>query len=190
MESSMEPSMRSKYSMLDFFRLAWSFTTTKIFYRPARIIRQPTRIRGWGNMSIGRGFTTGQYCRIEAANHNEGKITLTIGNHVEINDACHIAALHSINIGHNVLIASQVYITDHDHGEITKEELLKHPNQRKLVYAPVVIEDDVWIGEKVAILKGVTIGKGSVIGAGAVVTKDIPSYSVAAGIPARVIKTL
>ncbi|WP_277425577.1 DapH/DapD/GlmU-related protein [Pseudomonas synxantha] len=186
----MEPSMRSKYSTLDFFRLAWSFTTTKIFYSPARIIRQPTRIRGWENMSIGTGFTTGQYCRIEAANGKEGKKTLTIGSHVEINDACHIAALDSITIGNNVLIASQVYITDHDHGEITKEELLIHPNQRKLVYAPVVIEDDVWIGEKVAILKGVTVGKGSVIGAGAVVTKDVPPYSVAAGIPARILKTL
>ncbi|WP_199520746.1 DapH/DapD/GlmU-related protein [Pseudomonas lactis] len=54
----------------------------------------------------------------------------------------------------------------------------------------MVIEDDVWIGEKVAILKGVTVGKGSVIGAGAVVTKDVPPYSVAAGIPARILKTL
>lgn len=186
----MGPSMRSKYSTLDFFRLAWSIATTKVFYSPARIIRQPTRIRGWGNMSIGSGFTTGQYCRIEAANNSQNRKTLSIGINVEINDACHIAALDSITIGNNVLIASQVYITDHDHGEITKEELLKHPNERPLVYAPVIIEDDVWIGEKVAILKGVTIGKGSVIGAGAVVTKDVPPYSVAAGIPARVLKTL
>lgn len=53
--------------------------------------------------------------------------------------------------------------------------------------APIHIEDDVWIGAGVKVLKGVTIGKGSVIGAGAVVTKDIPPYSIAAGVPCRVI---
>ena len=54
---------------------------------------------------------------------------------------------------------------------------------------PIVIEDDVWIGSRVNLLAGVRIGKGSVIGAGAVVTKDIPPYSVAVGVPARVIAT-
>jgi len=52
----------------------------------------------------------------------------------------------------------------------------------------VVIEEDVWCGANVTILKGVTIGRGSIIAAGAVVTKDIPSYSVAGGVPAKVIK--
>lgn len=53
---------------------------------------------------------------------------------------------------------------------------------------PVIIEDDVWIGANCTILPGVRIGKGSVIGAGAVVTKDIPAFSVAGGVPAKVIK--
>jgi acetyltransferase-like isoleucine patch superfamily enzyme len=52
-----------------------------------------------------------------------------------------------------------------------------------------VIEDDCWLGDGVKVLDGVTIGRGSVIGAGAVVTKDIPPFSVAVGVPARVIKT-
>ncbi len=55
---------------------------------------------------------------------------------------------------------------------------------------PVIVEDDVLIGANVVVLEGVTIGKGSVVGAGAVVTKDIPPYSVATGIPARVIKQI
>ena len=55
--------------------------------------------------------------------------------------------------------------------------------------APVIIEDDVWIGARAIILPGVIIGKGSVIGAGAVVAKSIPPYSVAVGNPARVVKT-
>lgn len=54
--------------------------------------------------------------------------------------------------------------------------------------APVVIEDDVWCGANVTILKGVTIGRGSVIAAGSVVTRSIPPYSIAGGVPARVIK--
>nr|WP_143033346.1 DapH/DapD/GlmU-related protein [Prevotellamassilia timonensis] len=53
----------------------------------------------------------------------------------------------------------------------------------------VIIEDDCWIGFNVIILPGVTIGKGSIIGAGAVVTKSIPPYSVAGGVPAKVIKS-
>ena len=53
---------------------------------------------------------------------------------------------------------------------------------------PVVIEDDVWVGSRVIILKGVTIGRGSVIAAGSVVTRSIPPYSICAGVPARVLK--
>lgn len=53
---------------------------------------------------------------------------------------------------------------------------------------PVIIEDDVWVGANVTILKGVTIGRGCVIAAGAVVTRSIPSYSIAGGVPAKVIK--
>lgn len=53
---------------------------------------------------------------------------------------------------------------------------------------PVIIEDDVWVGANVTILKGVTIGRGSVIAAGAVVTRSIPPYSIAAGVPAKVLK--
>ena len=56
-------------------------------------------------------------------------------------------------------------------------------------FGPIVIEDYVWIGGRANIMAGVTIGKGSVIGAGAVVTRDIPPYSVAVGVPAKVIKT-
>jgi acetyltransferase-like isoleucine patch superfamily enzyme len=182
--------LNSKYSLLDYGRLAWSLLVTKILFRPARIIRQPTRIRGFSNIRLGRNFTTGQYCRIEAGHARDKKTkNLIIGDNVQINDSCHIAALSSISIGNNVLIASQVFISDHDHGGLSHLELLVPPKDRPLVFAAVVIEDDVWIGEKVVILKGVCIGRGAVIGAGAVVTHDIPAYSVAVGVPARVIRS-
>jgi acetyltransferase-like isoleucine patch superfamily enzyme len=54
---------------------------------------------------------------------------------------------------------------------------------------PIILEDDVWLGARVIVLKGVTIGQGAVIGAGSVVTRDIPPHSVAVGQPARVVKT-
>lgn len=63
-------------------------------------------------------------------------------------------------------------------------------NRRPHISAPVIIEDGVWIGSGAKINLGVTIGEGSVIGAGAVVTKDIPAYSVAVGVPAKVIKKI
>ena len=54
--------------------------------------------------------------------------------------------------------------------------------------APIIIEDEVWIGCNVTVLKGVTIGKGSVVAAGAVVTKSCPPHSLLAGVPAKIIK--
>lgn len=185
----MKKNLKSNYSFLDLLRLTWSLLVTKVLFRPARIIRQPTRIRGFSNMKISRGFTTGQFCRIEAGDFSEKLgFTLVFGKDVQINDSCHIAAIEKIVIGDNVLIASKVYITDHDHGTMTKEALLIPPAKRELVSSPVYIDDDVWIGEGVIILKGVSVGKGAVIGAGSVVTKNVPPYSVVAGVPARIIR--
>jgi lipopolysaccharide O-acetyltransferase len=180
----------SLYSFVDYIRLIYSYLLTKLFFSPARIVRQPCRIRGWQYIKVGCGFTTGQYCRIEAGSSHDGNATLVFGDNVQINDSCHISALYQVNIGNNVLIASRVYVSDHDHGQITKESMLIKPLDRPLIIKPIFIEDDVWIGEGVSILKGVTIGKGAVIGAGAVVTRNIPSYSLAVGVPAKVIKSL
>ena len=54
--------------------------------------------------------------------------------------------------------------------------------------APITIEDDAWLATRAVVLKGVTVGRGAVVAAGAVVTKDVPPYTVAAGVPARVIR--
>lgn len=178
-----------RYSPPDSLRLLWSLIITKLFFSQARLIRQPTRIRGYENMTIGKGFTTGQYCRIEAGtrllNQHLLKKSLEIGCNVQINDNCHIGAIDSIFIDDGVLIASNVFITDHDHGDTNLGSLLIQPSLRKLVTAPVYIGKNVWIGEGVKILKGVVIGQGSVIGAGAVVTRSFPDNSIIVGIPAK-----
>lgn len=106
----------------------------------------------------------------------------------------------SIVIGHHVLIADGVDIHDTDSHPIGWEarrrdtEMIlsaKHPYPDPSVEtAPVVIEDDAWIGLKATVLKGVRIGRGAIVAAGAVVTKDVPAFSVVAGNPARIIRTL
>ena len=101
----------------------------------------------------------------------------------------HIGCIDRIEIGCNCLFASRIYITDHDHGDTSLDSLLLPPAKRKLVSkGPVIIKDNVWVGEGVAILSGVTIGENSIIATNAVVTKDVPANSVVAGIPAKIVK--
>lgn len=182
--------LNSRYSFPDVIRLIYSLFITRIFFPDARIIRQPTRIRGYRHFLLRKNFTTGQYCRLEAgsANTEPGKKILIIGDDVQINDRCHIAALENVTIGNNVLIASGVYISDHDHGSTDRESLKVHPKMRPLICRPVVIDDDVWICENAVILKGIRIGKGAVIAAGSVVTKDVMAYTVVGGVPAKQLK--
>lgn len=90
-----------------------------------------------------------------------------------------------VEIGNDVSCAGNVFITSENHG---LDPQTKSFNDNELESSKVIIEDGVWIGEKAIILPGVKIGKKSVIGAGSVVTKDIDSYSIAVGNPARIMK--
>lgn len=114
---------------------------------------------------------------------------LTIGRGCYFGAFNHITCTNRIQIGDCLLAGKWVTITDNDHGNTDKESLLLEPMKRP-VYSkgPVIIGNNVWIGDKATILAGVTIGDGAVIAANAVVTKDVPAYCVAAGNPARIIK--
>jgi acetyltransferase-like isoleucine patch superfamily enzyme len=95
-----------------------------------------------------------------------------------------IMAAESIVIGDACMIAHGVYISDADwHGIYDRAEPVGNTK-------PVVLEDNVWIGDSAIICKGVTIGENSIIGAGAVVTKNVPPNSIFAGNPAKLVKTL
>jgi len=184
-----------RYGLFGILSLIVDKINTKLLYRQARIIRRPYIIKGKRYIKVGANFTTGVGIRLEGVFHEipSTKYTIVIGNNVQINDYVHIAALEEISIGNDVLIASKVFITDHNHGtysgSLSDESPLVRPDKRKIVSSKVVIENKVWIGEFVAIMPGVTIGEGAIIGAMSVVTKDIPAYSIAVGSPARVIKT-
>lgn len=115
------------------------------------------------NISIGRNVDVNEFCVLFASDHKDGYI----------------------KIGNDVMVANSTLVVTNDHIFTDKTKPIWRSGH---TYGPVIIEDDVWIGMGVKILKGVKIGKGSVIGAGAVVTKDIPPYSIAVGVPAKVIK--
>ena len=92
-----------------------------------------------------------------------------------------------ITIGKNVWVTRGVMLLCHQR-DLSEYEVGKPVMDCELKYAPIVIKDGAHIGIGAIIMPGVTIGEGAVIGAGAVVTKDVPPYSVAAGVPAKVIK--
>jgi acetyltransferase-like isoleucine patch superfamily enzyme len=116
---------------------------------------------------------------------------IIIGNNVSIGDDCHITAINKIEIGDNVLIGKKITITDNSHGKTEYEQLSIPPLKRSLFSkGPVVIEENVWIGDKATILPGVKIGRNAIIAANAVVTRDIPENCVAGGNPAKVIKEM
>ena len=96
-----------------------------------------------------------------------------------------VQCVNNIEIGNDVLVASDVFIIDFNHGlSADYQSYLK----TDLEFSDVIIEDGVWIGNSVTILSGVRIGKKTIIAAGSVVTHNIPPYSIAAGNPAKVIK--
>ena len=116
-------------------------------------------------------------------------ILIKIGSNCCIGAYNHITAINKILIGNGLLTGKWVTITDNSHGETDYESLLMQPTKRPMTSkGPVIIGDNVWIGDKATILAGVTIGDGAVIAANSVVTKNVPAYSVVAGVPAKVIK--
>ena len=111
--------------------------------------------------------------------------SLSIGDNVHATRNLVIQCAGKISIGNNVLIASNVFIIDYNHGTSPQSDSYLDNN---LDVKEVIIEDGVWIGNSVVVLPGVVNGKKTIIGAGSVVTHSIPPYSIAAGNPARVLK--
>jgi acetyltransferase-like isoleucine patch superfamily enzyme len=128
---------------------------------------------------------TKKYLRLNKNNIFTNKCNVLVGDYVLINTSCYFEAMAPIIIGNNVLIGYGTAL-------LTTNHYFKNPklliNKQGIISKPIIIQDDVWIGARSVILPGVTIGKGSVIAAGAVVTKNVESYSVVGGIPAKLIK--
>ena len=117
-------------------------------------------------------------------NIGDWKGQLKIGKYCLITPGVRIMAAESIEIGDACMFAHGAYISDADwHGIYDRSEPVGNTK-------PIILKDNVWIGDSAIVCKGVTIGENSIIGAGAVVTKNIPANVVAAGNPAKVVKNL
>lgn len=139
------------------------------------------------NIKIGENTTILQNCRISCYEKSD-KVSIEIGNNCYIGNNVSILSCtkSKIIIGDDTLIASNVTITNENHG-MDPENSNSYANQ-ELVSKDVEISKGCWIGERVCILPGVKIGEKSIVGAGSVVTKNIPDLSIAAGNPAKIIK--
>lgn len=157
-------------------------------------IVSPQELKNPNRITVGANSRIGRYALVRCYDLPDeyGKSTIVIGDGVNIGDYCTISCCSCIQIGNGVRTGRMVMITDNSHGHTdSKDELDISPIKRPLVSkGHVIIDDNVWIGEKVSIMPNVHIGKGAIIAANAVVTKDIPAYSIAAGCPAHVIKII
>ncbi|MBT4265275.1 MAG: acyltransferase [Deltaproteobacteria bacterium] len=151
-------------------------------------------IRPWHVSIFGTPISIGRYTHVICA--SDSNIRLVIwskddsGGSIDIGDYClispgvRITSASRIEIGNNCMLANGAFVTDADwHGIYDRLESIGNS-------APVILKENVWIGDSATVCKGVTIGENSIIGAGAVVTTDIPANCIAAGNPAKVIREL
>lgn len=144
-------------------------------------------IRFLGNCVLKSG------CRIEAWKTYNGihyDPEIVIGKNIHMGINCHITAIESVVIGDDVLLGSNVLVSDNNHGCFKTDYAIPPVNRRLHSKGPVHIGNNCWLGDNVAVLSGVSIGEGCIIGANSVVTCDIPPYSVAVGSPARVVNSV
>lgn len=144
-------------------------------------------------------ITIGDHCRIYGRLRSQDGGEIRIGNHCCVYLDSVIGSVRSIRIGDCVVISNHVHIYDNNNHP-TDPEIRRRMCMagfdgdawmwKHAASAPIVIEDNVWIGEYAAVMKGVTIGEGAIVASHAVVTKDVPPYTIVAGNPARVVKEI
>lgn len=185
--------LTAKKMMLSIQRLL--FSRMIILGRTDISIDSSAKIIGLSNIIIGRNFNAGQHFWLEAITHYRDKTynpIVEIGDNVSVCDFVHIGATCHVKIGNNVLMGSNIYITDHNHGcyHGTEQSNPSMPPIKRALDSnlSVLIDDNVWIGNNVIILPGVCVGRGSILAGGAVVTNNVPDEVIVAGVPARIIK--
>lgn len=152
-----------------------------------------------GRISIGNNCSIDRYVEIRGGNptivndnvrivkgatiKSTDQSTVIIGSRTIISQGCILDG--DIRIGEDVIFGPNVFINESDHGFSRKDIPM---NQQSGISGTIVVEDDVWLGYSVAILKNVVVSKGSIIGTNAVVTKTVPPYSINVGIPAKTLK--
>lgn len=149
-------------------------------------IKRRANIKHYKRIQLGKNISIGTDVRINFFNHDLDK-SLYLGDNVYICNRDSFIIGGKITIGSDTIIASDVAIISENHS-INPVHNLSYKDQ-DIICSDVKIGKGCWLGEKVIVLPGVEIGDKVVIGAGSVVTKSIPSYCIAVGNPAKVIKT-
>jgi acetyltransferase-like isoleucine patch superfamily enzyme len=147
-------------------------------------------IQGRGELIIGNNVLIDGKCSFSFAARFSDQPTLIIGDNTGIGHACSFTIGKKIAIGRHCRIAGQVRIFDspgHPADPIARMAGFPAANDE---VRPIVIEDNVWIGERAIIMPGVTIGQGSIVASGAVVMMDVPPNTMVAGNPARLLRKL
>ena len=137
-------------------------------------------VSGTANIKLGKRCRLGM--EVELRTVEAGHIQ--IGEDTRLNKGCTLTSYAQIRIDDFTIIGEFVSIRDANHGLKRGEPMRYQPHTCK----PILVGRDVWIGRGSCILPGVTIGEGAVIGANSVVTRDVPDFAIAAGVPAKVIK--
>lgn len=183
-----------------FYKTLFKNVGKGVIFGKGLVLRHPR------NVSLGNCVAIDDYSLIDASGAGEKGIVIgdnviisrncviqgktapvSVGKKTDIGCNTIISSSSGVSIGNFVLIGGNCYIG----GGRYVSDRLDVPMIEQGIYTKgaVVIEDDVWLGAGATILDGVTVGKGCIVGAGAVVTKSLPDYSIAAGVPARIIKT-
>lgn len=153
------------------------------------VLMQPIRLDGEERIAIGDQVFVGPGSWLQTLPDGDNtSVAVSIGEGSSFAGACVISAVRNVTLEDHVLLARNVYISDHAHKYSDIDIPIKAQGLNKI--EPVLIKRGAWLGQNVVVCPGVTIGVGAVIGANSVVTKNIPDYCVAAGAPARVIKTI
>jgi len=172
-----------------------SYYYSRLFRTKDLNIGPSCSIKGIRNILMGRGISIHSGLWLEAVTQYRGQSfspLISIGNNVAFSRGVHITCIQFISIGKNVLFGSNIYVSDHNHGCYSGEIHSmpdEPPAERKLIFSgPVVIEDNVWIGDNVVIVGPVRVGEGSILAANSVIKKDVKARTIVAGIPAKPIK--
>ena len=173
-----------------------------LYYTPllkARLKNNPKQLYLYGGLPVVIGsldIIMGDKVRLAAMTTISGRAVgqtipqLIIGDNVGIGWRTSISVGHTIIIGNNVRIAGDCYLAGYPgHPINAKLRALGKPDEDTQV-GDIILDDDVWLATGVKVMPGVTIGRGTIVAAGSVVTKDLPSFVLAAGVPARVIKSI
>jgi len=134
------------------------------------------------SIQLASNVSFGDNCRLECFNSNNNVVNIKIGSNTSFGDNLHIGSISYVEIGQNVLGASKILIIDHNHGNVKNllQEAEIPPNKRSLVSSkgPIIIGDNVWLGEGAIILSGAMIGNGAIIPAYSIVKGQVDSNSI------------